>query len=100
MKRRDFLTLLASAAVAWPLAARAQQSGMPVIGFLGLAGVVTSNAAPPEFLRGLAEAGYAPGRNLAIEFRLVNGRTFAVNGRTDGLRDHSPIWFAVRWLLS
>jgi len=68
VKRRAFITLLGGAA-GWPLAARAQQSGMPVIGFLG---VFPLKTAPPEFLRGLAEAGYIPGRNLAIEFRSAN----------------------------
>ena len=69
MRRRDFITLLGGgAATALPLAARGQQSGMPVIGFLGLG----LGSAPPEFLRGLDEAGYVLGRNLAIEFRWAN----------------------------
>lgn len=75
MRRRDFITLLASgAAAALPLAARAQQSGMPVIGFLGLGlGSSTANdEGSSEFLRGLDEAGYVLGRNLAIEFRWAN----------------------------
>jgi putative ABC transport system substrate-binding protein len=75
MRRRDFITLLGGgAAAALPLAARAQQSGMPVIGFLGFGlGSSTSNGgAPSEFLRRLDEAGYVLGRNLAIEFRWAN----------------------------
>src|SRR6516162_9447656 len=71
--RREFMALLGGAAAAWPPAARAQQQqpGMSVIGFLGL-GSSTSNAPPPQFHQRLAEAGYVPGRNLAIEFRWAN----------------------------
>ena len=73
MRRREFIKLFSSSVVAWPLTARAQHAGMPMIGFLNSGSAETLQSLVAAFRQGLSESGYVEGQNLAIEYRWADG---------------------------
>jgi putative tryptophan/tyrosine transport system substrate-binding protein len=74
MRRRDFIGLVGSVAIAWPLATRAQQDAFSMIGFLHGASLDSRRDEVTEFLRGLSDAHYVEGQNLAVEYRWAEGK--------------------------
>jgi len=73
MKRREFIALLGGAAASWPLAARAEQSDLPLVGFLHQGSAGANSKVVGAFLRGLQGAGYENQRNVQLEFRWADG---------------------------
>ena len=71
--RRQFISVLGDATVAWPLAAHAQWPALPVIGFMSAGTTQVAASQIPAFRQGLADTGFVEGRNVAIEYRIAEG---------------------------
>ena len=74
MRRREFIKVIAASAAAWPIAARAQQAPIPVVGFINAASAQNYTRQLAAFLKGLGESGYVDGRNVAVEYRWAEGQ--------------------------
>jgi putative tryptophan/tyrosine transport system substrate-binding protein len=86
VNKREFITLLGGGAAAWPLAARAQQTAMPVIGYLSARSRENTSHLIAAFQRGLAESDYVDGRNVTIEYRVALGQMAELGQRIDRLQ--------------
>jgi putative ABC transport system substrate-binding protein len=86
MRRRDVITLLGSAAAAWPLAARAQQAAVPVVGFLSTRGASDDPHLVAAVRQGLKDAGYVEGQNVAIEYRFAEHQNDRLPGMAADVR--------------
>jgi putative tryptophan/tyrosine transport system substrate-binding protein len=74
MKRREFITLVGGAAASWPVAARAQQPAMPLIGVISLLSPETMRREIAAFRDGLRDLGYHEGKNVMLDYRFVEGQ--------------------------
>ena len=80
LERREFISLVGGAAAAWPLAVRAQQAAVPVVGFLRSTTAAGSEALVGAFRHGLNEAGFVEGQNVAVEYRWGNDQDDRIPG--------------------
>jgi putative tryptophan/tyrosine transport system substrate-binding protein len=85
MRRREFITLVGSAAAAWPMTARAQQPAMPVIGYLSTGSRESDPVNLAAFRRGLGEIGYVEGQNVTIEYRWAESHYDRLSAMADDL---------------
>jgi len=85
VRRRDFINGIAGSTVVWPLAARAQQSVLPVVGFVSIASADDWTSQSSAFLKGLSEAGYVDGRNVIVENHWADGRIDRLPAMIDDL---------------
>jgi putative ABC transport system substrate-binding protein len=74
LRRRDFIAALGASAAAWPLATQAQQRALPVVGYISVA---TAPEREVAFRQGLGEAGYSEGRNVTVEYHILDGNLTA-----------------------
>jgi hypothetical protein len=88
MRRREFITALGGAAVAWPLMAHAQRPAMPMVGFVSSRSLDGSARHAAAFSKGLGETGYVEGQNVAVEYHWLSGQNDRLDVAHD--RSHSP----------
>ena len=73
IRRREFITLLGGAA-AWPIATQAQQQALPVVGYVSVVSADAATEREVAFRQGLGEAGYSEGRNVTVEYHILDGK--------------------------